>query len=182
MVRDRRGGGSAGRPGRFDVVVGWLRNWRALALNGALIGAYLLLWGALCWMGWSVVAGIRSSDWRSTRMVEAVSAGVVVGRRRTTHTPTVRYRYVVEGRAYENDRVMFGLPIVSAQRAAGIVADSKAGRQPVYYDPTDPGDAVLVKGGPPNPMPWISLPLALLATAHVCHLVGGGLRTRRGRR
>jgi hypothetical protein len=64
----------------------------------------------------------------------------------TSYTPKVVYNYVVNGRAYSNDRVTVGAWAVSSSQSAAEATVNRfpAGAQvPVFYNPFNPIDSAL---------------------------------------
>ena len=110
--------------------------------------------------------GSASNDWPTTRgevftsevqsrlETSDSSSGSGSRRRRKTTTTTVywaemKYSYVVEGVSFEGDRVDYGMESRSSKRtrADEIVALYPVGEEVlVYYDPSDPSEAVLEPG------------------------------------
>lgn len=62
-----------------------------------------------------------------------------------TYIPHVKYAYQVDGQDYQGDQIGFGTPKFSiAKKANAIVVQYPAGSQiSVFYNPLDPGEAVL---------------------------------------
>lgn len=62
-----------------------------------------------------------------------------------TYMPHVKYGYQVDGQDYQGEGIGFGRPKFSvAKKAEAIVARYPVnGQVPVFYNPLDPGDAVL---------------------------------------
>jgi hypothetical protein len=114
----------------------------------------------------NIVKGSASNDWPTTRgevLTSEVqsrletsdsSSGSGSRRRRKTTTTTVywaemKYSYVVEGVSFEGARVDYGMESRSSKRtrADEIVALYPVGEEVlVYYDPSDPSEAVLEPG------------------------------------
>jgi hypothetical protein len=65
----------------------------------------------------------------------------------TTYTPIVHYEYTVDGTTYDGDRIKIGLGAGSEGSARDIVERYPAGAEvTAYYDPGNPGSAVLEQG------------------------------------
>ena len=114
----------------------------------------------------NIVKGSASSDWPTTRgevltsevqsRLETSDSSSGSGSRRRRKTTTTRvywaemkYSYVVEGVSFEEDRVDYGMESRSQKRtrADEIVALYPVGEEVlVYYDPSDPSEAVLEPG------------------------------------
>lgn len=64
------------------------------------------------------------------------------------HAPVVRYRYEVNGRSYEGERIALGPPrsgsLASAEATLATYLDNE--HVMVYYDPENPAKAVLERG------------------------------------
>lgn len=73
------------------------------------------------------------------------------GKSSTTYSPHVEYRYVAAGQEYRSDRHSFDLGSSSAHSyAEKVVREHPKGRKiTVYYDPLQPGEAVLSRDAPP---------------------------------
>ncbi len=69
-------------------------------------------------------------------------------RSKTTHRAEIRYEYTVEGQHYTADRVLFGGHSSGSSSYANEVMDRypKGKQIVVYYDPTQPDQAVLEPG------------------------------------
>ncbi|HKJ22004.1 MAG TPA: DUF3592 domain-containing protein [Gammaproteobacteria bacterium] len=109
----------------------------------ALLGSAILLYSL-----WSIYMTHASRTWPSTRgtIVEANCASSH-GRAGTTYPSTrsrhVLFQYQVNGDSYTSDRESFGIPVAGRDCAAGC---SKGQAVNVYYDPSNPGEAVLNVG------------------------------------
>jgi hypothetical protein len=118
------------------------------------LGAAVLAVGCFgVWRGW------RARAWPTARG-EVVEVGVrwAGAMSRGAH-PTIRYRYVVDGRPLEGTRLQFGAQFGrwserSARAALGPL--SPGAPVTVRYDPRDPSDAVL------RPEPTVGDGVALL--------------------
>jgi hypothetical protein len=132
-----------------------LAKYRTRRLVGAGIGLLLLIFGIVRisngmqtrWEGkaanaWPTTVGYVTDAWISER-------SVTTGRTsRPDYSPRLRYEYVVNGRRYEGDRIRAGQEGFSARwRATAILTRYQIGTEvTVYYDPDDPGRAVLEPG------------------------------------
>lgn len=105
--------------------------------------------------GWSATAGtVVTSTVAPETLVRPNEIGLS-NRFVIRYAPYVVYRYVADGRQWQGDRIAAGPQMLSSDEAAAARA---AARYPlgcpvqVYYDPLDPGRAVLRRG---NPWSWI---------------------------
>jgi hypothetical protein len=96
----------------------------------------------------------QSLSWPSTEGVISHSAVLLQMRdtsdstSTTTYKADVAYRYKVRGRDYSSDRLTLADFSSTARRAQGIVGRYADGAPvTVYYNPVDPSDAVLERGG-----------------------------------
>jgi hypothetical protein len=144
-----------------------------------IIGCGVLVIGIL-----NVIKGSESASWPTARgevLVSEVqsrmestesSRGTGSRRKRTTSTTRVywaelKYSYSVDGASFEGERVDYGMESRSSKRtrADEIVALYPVGEEAlVYYDPTDPSEAVLEPGvaGSAIAFPLIGAVLALI--------------------
>lgn len=110
----------------------------------------------------SVMGTVASSS------VEVSTSSDSEGGTSTSYYPAVTYAYDVLGHRYSSDRVAFGFRVGSGNRAqAQAVADRYiAGNQiRVYYNPNNPGEAVLERTSQSsNTAKWI----AILIIAILC--------------
>lgn len=97
--------------------------------------------------------GKQSAEWPS------VSGRITYSRAQTTrvdnstrYTPLVKYTYTIAGRSYVNERISASdMHQKSIYRANDILRKYPAGGQvTVYYNPDDPGIALLETGLPKN--------------------------------
>ena len=96
----------------------------------------------------------QSLSWRSTEGVISHSAVLLQTQQTSSSTDAamykadVAYRYKVQGRDYSSGRITFADFSSSGGRAQGIVNRYPDGAPvTVYYNPVDPSDAVLERGG-----------------------------------
>lgn len=77
----------------------------------------------------------------------------------TDCTPRVRYRYTVDGKSYESDRIAFRRQPDTTRMIAGqVIAKYPAGAKvDVLYDPKRPKNAVLKGAGANQPALWVLL-------------------------
>ncbi len=119
---------------------------------------------------WSIYPALRTRFWPS---VSGKVVSVRIERHRDTgpagtwrYTPTITYRYTVNGRAYENGLLSFSRPPVQTpdrQRAKAVAARYPRGsRVRIYYNPRQPEHAALETGL--GARPWLLLLFFLLAT------------------
>jgi hypothetical protein len=111
-----------------------LRTALALALAAVLVGAGLVQLAPLY-------------DRATTVEAAATTEGTVLEADRTRNQYRVRYRYTVDGRSYESDRVFPGPYAPGGTASPEVVAQVPAvdpgERITVHYDPADPGYAWL---------------------------------------
>lgn len=109
--------------------------------------------GAVClWGLWEVFHSHRSGSWPSVDGT-VVSSKVVAGTsgtgksRSTTYEAEVKYRYQVDGAAYESDVLRIGQKSMGLKSGAqDDVRRHRPGPETVYYDPADPSNSVLEPG------------------------------------
>jgi len=77
--------------------------------------------------------------------------------RGSTNYPVVQYSYQVNGQLYQSARLAPG-PEVGGSGAGKVIAKYPMGAQVVvFYDPTNPSDAVLEKNAPAQWLIWLVL-------------------------
>ena len=138
---------------------------------------FLILF-SLVWIAISLTVLIRSR--RSTSWPKAIGTVVHTEVRRivspslshdgnsVSYEPYVKYAYAVRDRQYERDRLTSAVVpgIRRSSEAATIVAKYPVGHQvTVFYNPADPGDAVLVAGGSRGNWYFLGFGCALFAAA-----------------
>ncbi len=144
------------------VIVGSLASAIGIALLGAAIFSYIgqrenvsLARESDSWP--SVTGSVTASKLFSTGRVRvgSTSAG------REDHWAKVSYRYTVQDRDYESDRITFTNVVSSSRGLAQRAVDRYPVGQEVevFYKPADPSKAVLVPGGRAG-SPHFSLTLA----------------------
>jgi len=136
------------------------------------IGMVFFLVGVVT-LGIAAIDSIRGFRARHWAILEAVvlDRGIKTHRgRRNWFVPTVRYRYQVEGRTYESNRIMFGhLSTTDRNDAERFMSYFEIGRPvPVYVSPVHPHVSV-VKPGVDNQM-WFRIVWASFAA-----FIGAGL-------
>ncbi len=93
----------------------------------------------------STTARILSSEVREDVETSRDSGGM--RRTKTTYRPALRYEYAIDGRTYQGYRIKADDYGGSASRAYNAVNRYPVGAEvTVYYDPADPGQAVLEQG------------------------------------
>jgi Protein of unknown function (DUF3592) len=122
---------------------------------------FLILF-SLVWLALSVVVMVRSrrsASWPRTvgtivstevkrKVSQSLSNDMPVDS--VSYEPYVRYAYSVRDRQYEHDKLTTAVtPMIrQSAEAAAILQRYPVGHQiTVFYNPADPGDAVLVAGG-----------------------------------
>jgi len=91
-------------------------------------------------------------------------------------TPVVRYRYTVNGKSYESDRIVFGgQPDTTKLLAEKLVAKYPPGAKvEVFYDPRRPKNAVLEsKSGIGPGFYWMLIVFGAVGTVLVAHSIAG---------
>lgn len=150
--------------------------WGGQDLTAPVLGLFLLFGGSLMMVfhwGW-VRDGWASEDFPETtgRILESS----VYSHRRsnkprsTAYAPSIRYEYQVEGQSYRSDRVFVHfLDFDTPGEAREILEDfPRDAEVPVFFDPENPGEALLIPGATPESIS--RMVLSLLAC-----LGGGGL-------
>ena len=74
----------------------------------------------------------------------------------------VRYEYRVDGKRYTSDRVSIGENLGDYQVAETLARYPVGARVAVFYDPADPGKAVLQKDAPPGVFRTLGIFIAIL--------------------
>lgn len=88
----------------------------------------------------------------------------------TSYYPVVVYEYTAEGQRYQSRRIAFGLEVGGMAR----MAETRIARYPVgslvnvYYNPANPGEAVLEQRSPANP--WLILIVVVIVASVGCTL------------
>jgi hypothetical protein len=122
----------------------------AIDVQSSLVAALMFGGGAGC-VGVGIWRGFRTrlaQRWPQVRG-EIIVARVAeyAGRNGYTYEPSVRYRYEVNGRIYDSDRIRFAstLDLPNSHSSAERVLQSyqRGSQVPVHYNPADPSDAVL---------------------------------------
>lgn len=95
-----------------------------------------------------IYRGYRSHSWASTSGVIVRSGVEWRTGEREDFTPTVAYRYKVGNVEYESDKIGFGSRTTGRHHEAKAWVDRyQVGTTvPVFYDPTNPAEAVLERG------------------------------------
>lgn len=118
-----------------------------------LVSAYLCLdLGMDCWEG----ASARS--WPEAKgTVTEVGLRRSHGRGGASYRPRIRYRYRVDGRDLEGERLRVREQASSDREAVEAVAAgySVGGEVVVRYDPEDPSQSMVVPGPPENAELWL---------------------------
>lgn len=117
---------------------------------GWLPGVIVLLGGiAMLLGGWQIYLSVRSTGWPTTTgVVTRAYVSPYAGNPRGYYQAIVLFRYEVNGTAYESRRIraveLFGNKPTEMQRL--IRAYPPGSEVVVYYDPADPGYALLLPG------------------------------------
>ncbi|MBX3132280.1 MAG: DUF3592 domain-containing protein [Gemmatimonadaceae bacterium] len=108
--------------------------------------------GVVMWSTGEVLSGRASMHWVAVDaeiLNTSLTQGVEARTGRKQWRPRVHYRYTWEGAAYEGRRLSFGLntfPDASAGAETLQARYAPGSRHPVYVDPADPANSVLVPG------------------------------------
>lgn len=112
-----------------------------------VVGAGLFL------LGWFQYRKVRASrSWTSTvgrilsgRVETGVESGGDDGTDTTSYYPAIQYEYQVDGRTYRGNDIAFNRRTYSTQKqaVAALRVYPEGGDMLVYYDPRQPGRAVL---------------------------------------
>lgn len=123
--------------------------WGWLALAIAFAAAFIAVLG---FNGADVWHGYRSADWPRTdgEVLEVDLTHYQGPETGHTHSAWVRYRYTVDGRAFESTRVEFP-PLKLPDPEADMLVRARAAypvgsKIDVFYDPADPARACLIPG------------------------------------
>jgi len=136
---------------------------------------FLILF-SLAWLALSVFVMRRSLGSRSWPRTVGTVVATEVKRTLTgdipvnsvSYEPRVKYTYSVRGQQYERDKLTAAVTpgIREPAGAAAIVAKYPVGHQvTVFYNPADPGDAVLVAGGSSGNWYFVLFGCALLVAS-----------------
>ena len=138
---------------------------KVLMVLGVLPGATVVLWLELG----QLFRAFRSTRWPATPgiILESRVKRGTVHPGIPTSDPEIRYRYVVNGRPFENDTIAFGLArgsLTWGYASRKVEKFPKGQAADVRYDPERPDEACLETGG----LGWED-PLCLcLAIAGIC--------------
>jgi hypothetical protein len=93
---------------------------------------------------------VASRGWSTSRWAE--TTGAVVASRLTPvadgpDRADVVYRYAVDGKQYENNRIAYGRLTTEAGARAFVAAHPEGTTVMVFYDPDDPASAALERSG-----------------------------------
>ncbi|HEX8911636.1 MAG TPA: DUF3592 domain-containing protein [Humisphaera sp.] len=97
---------------------------------------------------WIFVPHVRAASFPTVQgLILESRVEVTRGADDTSHMPIIRYAYEVDGVRHEGSQIRHSGGLNDCGIAYALVARFPAGSvQPVFYDPTDPADAVLVAG------------------------------------
>ncbi|MFM8732280.1 MAG: DUF3592 domain-containing protein [Phycisphaerales bacterium] len=148
-------------PRALAVAKWFVRGWGALAVA---FGVGFAVFGALEWdrasasVGWPTAAGtVAESRVHHTTRTKR-------GRTSSTWSPDVTYRYTVDGREFEAQRISFRVSGSSQSEAQAVVDAHPVGSAViVHHAPDDPSIACLEPGAGD----WQWVPLAIGAAAVV---------------
>ena len=150
---------------------------------------FLLLVGAIviCWLGTrELIEAQASHDWPSVEGIITYSEFEYTGTgSNSTRSPVVRYRYMVDGKEYTGERIAFGpIPgdkggdaLFISERDEKIKAFAviiEGSRIAVYYDTSNPSDAVLLQGGGMFVLIYYFCGALMLGVAFMCFLLATG--------
>jgi hypothetical protein len=94
----------------------------------------------------------------------------------TSYAPRITYRYTVDGRTYDGSRAAFAYEASQAAAAEFVRRFPPGSHVDAYYDPRDPSEAVLVRGG--QGIIWGFIGAGLAFATLGAWLLGRSLRTR----
>jgi len=119
------------------------------------------------WLGKNVLLGLQTLDWQSTdgliyQSEVSFTTSHPGDKRQKFFRSHLEYRYRIASRAYSGTRVYrTDLPYLSEQDAQELIEKYPTGiLVKIYYDETDPSQAVLQTGNPPTL--WLILGVTLL--------------------
>lgn len=136
-----------------------------------LVGYLLLVAGITftSWLGRSVILGVQTQDWPSSdgliyQAEVSYTASHPSDKSQKFFQSHVEYRYRIDRRSHSGSRIyLTDLPYLSAQDAQMLMEKYPTGTPvKVYYDASDPSQAVLQTGNPPTL--WLLLGTSLLFT------------------
>lgn len=150
-----------------DSSAGQMSPWGWLVLALTFLTSAITVLG---FYGPEVWNGHRSAGWPRTdgRVLEVDVTHYQGPETGHTHAAWVRYRYTVDGRTYEAERVRFS-PVKERGPEADVLARAAAAfpvgsKHDVFYDPADPARACLIPGISPLLL-WSLVAVAGLALA-----------------
>jgi len=117
------------------------RRWHRLAVASFVLGAVSC--GLVAWNGWWV---LHSPGWPAVPGT-ILSAELQVPGRGGPDRARIRYRYTVQGQAYESDRIGYLLPVTDACARSWLAGRTAGAAVTVHHDPRSPSRAVLQPGG-----------------------------------
>lgn len=134
-----------------------------------LISLFFVLGAAVfAYSAWSYYLAYQSAAWPEVQGTVVRDECRIAGNATSDHH--VFYQYTVYGVRYESDREYFGLRIATR----GCVAPFSEGeRIRVFYDPTQPSEAVLMPGSWRQPAFGTMVGLAFMAFAVVAFWMSG---------
>ena len=177
----RRSGGTGG----FDEAISRESGGWSPGCTAAFFGVFLVAGlGLLALLGWPVVQTFEArSSWIEVPCeILASDVGSHSDSDGTTYSVDVRYRYSVDGRAYESDRYRFLGGSSSGYEGKQRVVDAlpPGTVTPCRYDPEDPAEAVLdVRFGWWTLLALFPLPFLLVGAGGVFHVARKSLQRRR---
>jgi len=100
---------------------------------------------------WRIWVARQSLNWPSVSGT-IVTSTIQVLHYRGTYTPSVRYKYIIDGKTYFNDAITLAhTDPTNLEKAQAKVTQYNSGRTvTVYYNPKSPSDACLEPGN----IPW----------------------------
>ena len=133
-----------------------------------------LLGALLSWLGWRNLRSVKASMSWPTVSGRVVSSSVRQDVQRgdedsadtTSHVPHVQYEYQVCGQVYQGNRMAFQDKSFSSHKKAFALVEGFPAGQPVavFYDPANPGSAVLERQAHGNSVPLVLGPILLIAS------------------
>lgn len=163
-----------------------------LLLGALMLGVVFVIVGGIA----LTIGIVQYRDGEDTKSWQATTAQVTAtdieqetetrrdsnGTRRTstTYTAVVRYEYTVDGTTYDGDRIKIGAGSGSEGRARDVVARYPVGAEvTAYYDPGDPGSAVLEQGADRTGVYLLGGIGGLFTVIGLAALAGAGIFYRR---
>jgi hypothetical protein len=153
--------GGEAMSGPNTISVGGRLGYLAAGLAVLSLAGFVVWFEAFGFGPWLRSAGWGRTEGTVTRSAVVETRVTVRQRASRAHEAGVSYTYTVDGREHHGSAVCFG-----PRRTFAFLARAQAGSYPagekvdVYYDPADPGSAVLSRSVSFSAMPFLLLALA----------------------